>query len=398
MSFWPHGLANRSGPFLLGATTRESVHLLSFCRYLARLCRVVRVGVPRHRELELAGFPDGGVLSWFRIGWLGVDLFFVISGFVIGLSALGEIDRHGPRDFRRPFAVRRLARIVPLYYLTSLLFVLVLLPRPYESQMINILAHAMFVHNLFPSLQLALNAPTWSLGIELQFYLLALVIAPWLHGRLWWALVLAMCSVAWAWRYVVYQLMSPLPSGGESALWMATTQLPGTLDEFAAGLLLAHFVRSVRGQTALEAMRHNSALQFLAFAGAGISLYSAFLLYWSAPSFWQSVGTVTFVRTPLAISAALLLLVCCTLDSSRWQMISTPFRYLGTISYGIYLWHWPVLVLLRDNVELTPGQALLHTTWVTVSLAILSWHLFEKPIIDRFGRGRCRDDGAQAAV
>ena len=73
-------------------------------------------------------FPNSGPLVWFRVGWMGVDLFFVISGFVIGLSAFVGIDRSGPKNFRIPFLTRRVARIVPLHYLTMLVFVVFISP------------------------------------------------------------------------------------------------------------------------------------------------------------------------------------------------------------------------------------------------------------------------------
>lgn len=341
-------------------------------------------------------FPTEGPLAWFRIGWLGVDLFFVISGFVIGLSALDSIDRDGIRGFRKPFVIRRLARIVPLYYLSSILFILALLPRPYENLTANILAHAVFVHNFFPSLLGALNAPSWSLGIEMQFYLLVLMIAPRLHGRAWWAWLLALCAIAWGWRFGAFNVMFPQSPGGEKTLWMVTIQLPGTLDEFASGLLLARFLRSTNGQTTLEVMRCRPLLQLLVLGGAAVWLWSAFLLYWSGPSFWQSIWTVTIIRTPLAVSAMLLLFLFCTLDSCLWLKLSAPFRYLGTISYGIYLWHWPVLIILRDHYELSPGRALIYTSSVTIILAAFSWHWFEKPIIKYFAKGRRSSNSAVA--
>jgi hypothetical protein len=63
-------------------------------------------------------FPTHGVFLLFRMGWIGVDLFFVISGFVIGLSAI-RLYRDGDRSYRWTFMRRRLARIVPLYLVTA---------------------------------------------------------------------------------------------------------------------------------------------------------------------------------------------------------------------------------------------------------------------------------------
>ena len=72
-------------------------------------------------------FPVTGLLVWFRIGWLGVDLFFVISGFVITL-ALSQLFEQQRTDFYSIYLRRRLARIAPLYLLTGFFFVLFCAP------------------------------------------------------------------------------------------------------------------------------------------------------------------------------------------------------------------------------------------------------------------------------
>jgi peptidoglycan/LPS O-acetylase OafA/YrhL len=330
-------------------------------------------------------FPREGLLSWFRIGWLGVDLFFVISGFVIGLTAFADIDRHGAASFRARFWRRRLARIVPLYYLTSAFFVLLIVERPWPDDFgLNVISHALFVHNLFPSFQGALNPPSWSLGVELQFYLFVMLVAPWLRGRSGVTWLVVMMVLAWIWRFAAFQWLTPLPPARETDLWFATVQLPGALDEFAAGLLLAVFLRGDRGRRALTLLAGRPAMIPLTAVAAGLAFWLAVLIHRAGPPFWQSVVTVTTIRTPLAVAAALLLLIACSLGSERWLRWSAPFRYLGTISYGIYLWHWIVLLLLHKADITQPVPGLVLTLAITVVLATLSWHVLEKPIIKRF--------------
>lgn len=88
-------------------------------------------------------------MTWFRVGGFGVDLFFVISGFVIGLSAFAEIDRHGITGFRKPFWRRRLVRILPLHYLTRLVYVVFISPELlFDKIWPNLLSHLLLVHNL----------------------------------------------------------------------------------------------------------------------------------------------------------------------------------------------------------------------------------------------------------
>jgi peptidoglycan/LPS O-acetylase OafA/YrhL len=93
-----------------------------------RACAALLVLV--YHVIELApwpSFPTAGPPLAIRVGWVGVDLFFVISGFVIGLSAI-KLYREGDSGYRWTFMRRRLARIVPLYILTGAAFLVFVQP------------------------------------------------------------------------------------------------------------------------------------------------------------------------------------------------------------------------------------------------------------------------------
>lgn len=110
----------------------------------------------------------------FRYGWVGVDLFLVISGFVIMLSAARAYER-APQDFKWPFMQRRLRRLLPLYVLTCLIFLFLVRPevllRPIEQLVPVLLSHALFLQNLSHHTHGVINGVTWSLALEMQFYL-----------------------------------------------------------------------------------------------------------------------------------------------------------------------------------------------------------------------------------
>ncbi len=93
-----------------------------------------------------AEFPTGGPFVWFRMGWAGVDLFFVISGFVITYSA-ARLYFASPR-FRQLYAMHRLVRIVPLYLLTGVVYVVFVDPTAIhrDGWWLNLLTH----RNLYP--------------------------------------------------------------------------------------------------------------------------------------------------------------------------------------------------------------------------------------------------------
>lgn len=328
-------------------------------------------------------FPATWPWLWFRVGWMGVDLFFVISGFVIGLSAFSEIDKRGEHAFRPGFFRRRLARIVPLHYLTMLVFIAFISPHLlFQHLLVNLGSHLLFLHNLVPQLHGAINGSNWSLATEMQFYVLMLLIAPWLRVGRWWGIALVFLLTAWLWRAGVSAWVQPSESSGFFPVFVAATQLPGMLDEFLAGLLLARLVRSDYGKTMLQ---KKGMTQITIAILAGIFLYFTFRIYASYGSYWDYPLMVTFWRSLLAASFALVLLFFITLRfTGKIKTMLAPVSYLGTISYGIYLWHLPVLLSLKTLDWLKPELALMWCLVITCILASVSWHFFEKPLMDRF--------------
>jgi peptidoglycan/LPS O-acetylase OafA/YrhL len=366
-----------------GATAKPmSFPLVDVLRAFAALSVVV-YHVIEHFKWD--SFPIEGVLVWFRIGWMGVDLFFVISGFVIGLSAFIRIDRSGIEGFRVPFIRHRLARIIPLHYLTCLIYVAFIVPELLFTHgfWLQILTHALFIHNFFLEHQGGINGVNWSLAAEMQFYLLILLIAPWLRRARWWVILLAGLGIAWIWRSIAFAVISTSGSWGVFPLFMVTTQLPGMLDEFAFGIVLARFVLSQRGKELMVAgARHPWALPLLAC----LSLWGMFTIFWMDATFWDSWLMVVLFRTLMALTWAVCILAAATIGSRLLLLLTMPLRYLGTISYGIYLWHLPVILALRRVSWLTADRALPVVIVLTLILASASWHCFERPLLLRFTR------------
>lgn len=332
---------------------------------------------------EWASFPTTGPLAWFRGGWMAVDLFFVISGFVIGLSAFSRIDAQGPA-FRRDFLRGRLARVVPLHYVTLAAFVLLVEPglRAQPDFAANLGAHLLFVHNLFFDWYGAINGPNWSLGTEMQFYLLIALAAPWLRSVRWWRLALTFLAIAWAWRWGSWWL---LHAGPPDRPYMAQTQLPGMLDEFAIGLLLARFVRAPRGRHALARARASLRLRCGLLVVVALAWCAVFQLHQSF-DYWEQPAMAVFFRTALGGCTAALLVVLCAWPIAATHPVARLAGYLGKLSYGIYLWHLPVLFLLGQHTRLEPAVALAVALPTTMLLAACTWHLVEQPALRRWGR------------
>lgn len=368
-------------PLAAGAQANLSFPMIDVLRGFAALS-VVAYHVIEH--FGWADFAHEGPLVWFRIGWMGVDLFFVISGFVIALSAFALLDRMQGWTFAREFAGRRLRRIAPLHYLTCLVFIIFVAPEilGYGNLGQNLLSHVLFLHNLKTDFAGAINGPNWSVAIEVQFYLLILVLAPVLRGCRWWLIPLVAVPIAWAWRSGAVAMVPIDDTVGPYFRFWASTQLPGTLDQFAVGVLLARFIRWGGPARALPQL--GAALRAtLAIGLAAAMIWAMLATFWPHASYWDVPAMVVFWRTFAAMAFGAVVLAACALNFGWLIRLSTPLRYLGTISYGIYLWHLGVLLSVKRTGLFTEDHALIVITLLTLILAAGSWHFFEKPLLAR---------------
>jgi len=329
---------------------------------------VVFYHVLRYREW--ANFDPTGLGKLANLGWVGVDLFFVISGFVIGKTAMDA--HHKGKPWRRDYFDRRLRRIVPLYIATMALYLFLVNPDLLRLGWVSVYQVAMhlgFVHNLWHETHGSANSPNWSVGLEMQFYVLVAVCAPWLARTAGWKIFAIWVSIAIAWRYGT-TLALPPESSRPIIQFIYASQLPGVLDEFVCGICIAKLMQ-------MNALQFTWR-RFIAWGASAITLLSlAWITIGTGNHYWESAITVVFWRTLVCAGfAALLACVVMLPLSGGWVM--RPFRYLGEISYGIYLWHLPILLTL---LEKTPwkGTRLLGATMIfTIILASLSWHGFEK--------------------
>ena len=322
---------------------------------------------------------------WFRSGWMAVDVFFVISGFVIGLSAFGRIETHGS-DFPAAFLRSRLVRIVPLHYLTLLAYLVLIEPALWGQPdfAANLATHLLFIHNIFVPYAGAINGPNWSLATEMQFYLLIALAAPWLCRVQPWKFALLFAGVAWAWRWGAHALTLPGPL---DRAYFAQTQLPGMLDEFAIGLLLARFVRAPVGQSFLERFAADARIRWAMVAATALCWWSLFAVYF-ANDYWDVPAMAVCFRTRLALCAGITLLLLAGWPMPRFTALTAVPLYLGKVSYGIYLWHLPVLFFLGKHTAVAPPIALLIAVIATIALAAITWHGVEQPLLARWSKPR----------
>ena len=322
-------------------------------------------------------------------GWVGVDMFFVLSGFLITGILLDSRDH--PHRIRNFFA-RRVLRIFPLYYLVLFLLFVV---APFFTTNPEILYpdsdkpyYVLYVQNLFlPLIEGGDTASlylshTWSLAVEEQYYLVWPWLVLFLPRRVLIVLLGLILIAAPIARYLV---LSEHP-GAWKSYWLVYKHTLLHIDGLAVGSLMAILIRSKRVTTHL--VRNLSAVMAL------ITLPYAF---WILHKIYAEGGIVHYPFTPttpwigastfsiLAIGFGGVLGVTLTQSSKVLDaVLSNPVAvWIGSISYGLYVYHFPVIRALLPY-ELHP----LIAPTLTVAIAALSWYLIEKPILKLKSRFR----------
>ncbi len=308
-------------------------------------------------------YPSLYLQQVFANGWMGVDLFFVLSGLLITGILLDT--KHSPGYFTN-FYARRCLRIWPLYYsVIVLMFVVVPALRPSEAQAIfdrssPWWAYPLFLQNfLVPHLTMAtgLLAVTWSLAIEEQFYLV-------------WPWVVRYCSTARLRRLAIVVIcLSPVLRYGLSRY--GVDLYPNTfcrLDGLMAGALLAVVVRA-DGFRPSRYVRWAAVVLVVAvpLAFALETLHARWLVF-----SLTSVASAAFVYLAL-------------FSARRWLQAALTTRfivYTGAISYGLYLLHKiPVDVAQVLHLDRHPALALAIVLAASYALAAASWRWFEQPFL-----------------
>jgi peptidoglycan/LPS O-acetylase OafA/YrhL len=325
-------------------------------------------------------FPTGFGLIWFKIGWMSVDLFFVISGFVIGWSLI-QLHRKeiSFQSLSQQFLWRRGGRIIPLYIITMVAYAATVGTHLLDfSLWPHWLSHLLFLHPLHPSFFGSINGVNWSVGIEVHFYLFALLTSPfWIKLRPVTLLITGI-MVAWILRAIGWEVATG--AGIEGAqLFGIMVQMPLMLDEFAAGAASALFIHHYPPEKYSGSLV-SQGLKIGAAALVGVA--AALWIYWQDPTYWHNPWMVIFWRSTIALAFAGLIAFFLWLPEQKEpSLLYKSAFYLGDISYGIYLWHLPVILLWKPYIGEQPELFWITVLPCTLALSALSWHLLEKPMI-----------------
>ena len=335
---------------------------------------------------------------WFEgfiaIGWTGVDLFFVLSGFLIGGILLDT--RDSPRYYRT-FYARRFFRIVPPYYGWIFLYMLLmaLAGTFLRSHVVNGSApercvfwmQLLFLQNFgilnrYPTVIGAWLRPTWSLAIEEQFYLVAPAVIKLLSRRVVGIFLGAVIAFAPLLRLFIYYRWP----GQRTDLGMICTLMPCRADALGIGILAALLWRDTTFRSWLS--QHRRTL----YASAALFVAGFMILGKWSPSF-DSLPMQSFGYTWIAFSFAFVLLLCLAEPTGpiAWLARMTWLRELGRVSYCLYLIHYglqllgeTMLAALIRHVHSWEGlTARALTAVISYGSARASWKWFEHPLVKK---------------
>jgi peptidoglycan/LPS O-acetylase OafA/YrhL len=332
--------------------------------------------------------------GWAVGGFLGVDVFFVLSGFLITVLLVKEWQRRGTVSLRR-FYARRALRLLPA---VALLCAFLLIVGPVgtgvaaRNALWKAVAGTMFyfqnwqqAFHLIPILQLTDH--TWSLAIEEQFYLVwpALLI-----GTLYWArrrghhplraalvLALALAAVSAVLKIVMWHGVS-----SQARIYYGT-------DTRADSLLIGAALGIAYASDWLERLRR------LLPALAPLALLIIVVTFGFAHD--NSARLYQGGLTGFALVCAVLIggLALAPANPVGRALAIPPLVWLGRISYGLYLWHWPVFRYLHEaRLGLSWGPTQLVRIAVTLAAATISFYVLERPLL----RLRHRFDPPDAAT
>ena len=322
--------------------------------------------------------------AWLPCGWAGVDLFFVLSGYLITSIVLRDGCAAG---FLRKFYIRRGLRTWPIYYLLIALVIIVspvLTRKTHWSALPYALTYAQGLPRLWGGAVEAFSpylTHTWSLAIEEQFYLIwpALVLIAGTRRLPLLALTIAAVAVA---------------ARSQGIWWDILTRSDG----LALGGLLAAY-RLGRQQST----NPNSALYRL---GTGVIRYSSL----SALMIIIALGFTTGLRPRYAVAAypAVTILAFNLLWLGVINFVLTNaggpvigilrirlLEKLGRISYGLYLYHMPILMLMMDFARVVGLKDHMNgikslSVLIAIPIASLSWRFIERPLLERNRRSTKR--------
>ncbi len=280
-------------------------------------------------------------------GFLGVDVFFVLSGYLTASIALSR------RYTFREFMVRRLRRLWPLLLFVSAV-VAACLAAVGEFRAIDVLPGAVFIGNLFDAhvTHYVAMSHAWTLGAEMQFYALVAILALNIDKAAFRSACLALFAAATVARFAIAD------AGNWTVSYYGLPHFSGLFLGATVATIPAYPVRAPGVALVISAATLCAAIVTAAFGTvAALAIWIPLAEAASAVMIVAIVAGVGRVGAPLRIA---------------------PVRRLGTLSYGVYLWHYPISVAVPDMIP--PLAEFAIVVGASLPLAAVSFRLIEAPM------------------
>lgn len=317
------------------------------------------------------------------LGFAGVDLFFVLSGFLLSLPFAQAALANTAKTPLSTYYKRRLLRVFPAYY-AQLGIILItgawfLTWKPLNGA--SLLAHLGMFFNIGSDPVRPLVGIWWTLPVELAFYLLLPFIAVFLRPARWLVFLLSCFALSVLYRLWCVEHFASAASGG---VFLAASHLPGSLPEFLLGASAALLVRWL----AIHGIKKPSpiVLDGLFITATALAVFwLAGILFPNGATYWS--GHWSMLVAPIALGLPLSLMVISLYWGSRIGrlLLANRFMYfIGLISYSLYLWHFVVMqqagvVFGDDWAQLSQLTRFLASTGLVITVSALSYYLIERP-------------------
>jgi peptidoglycan/LPS O-acetylase OafA/YrhL len=326
-------------------------------------------------HVRVANHQVNWLLSLGSMAWSGVDLFFVLSGFLIGGIL---IDARESPSYYKTFYARRAYRILPLYFavlLTCLVLGVITGPVPNWTFFVFAQNIGMALCGAFGGGGLAL---TWSLAVEEQFYMTVPVIVR----------AIRRSSLIWLTGAVI--LMAPLLRAclleyAHNGGFASYVLMPCRADALAMGILCAILVRDSRALLYIRQYRRGL------YAVAGLLVLVVLKISPHYELFSKDFHGLEYSLLGLLYASALLIAVSEEDAIVRIALCNKPLMQLGNIAYGTYLFHFLFLLWfqelgrahLANRPQILRGGIALSAMMAAIAVATVSWRYFEKPLVKR---------------
>jgi peptidoglycan/LPS O-acetylase OafA/YrhL len=308
-------------------------------------------------------------------GFIGVDVFFVISGFLITTIL---IKNFGKQHYYRNFILARCRRLVPAYlvvvFFVTIVSYFLLLPNEMVIYAKSLVSSLFFLSNMFfythsgyfdSASEYFPLLHTWSLAVEWQYYIIypfvVIFICRYFPAKIFWLLLTAFCLSTYLTIYTTNVNAS-------LAFYMTPFRAFELLLGGMVSVLVTHPFNSVK-----KLFESTLLVGTLAFSAIGMLFYLSF--YLSKADLFPGENALW-----VSLLTAYLLLAGTMQKNTLWLKVLqlSPLVFIGKISYSLYLWHWPVILFSKFYFgELSHAYHYIFVIVVSMFLAVVSWSLVE---------------------